>query len=256
VELESGSSSSSQHLQIGESKQPGGTPTIDRLVTSAPFVSALQLFKSGGGVIGEAIDATVEVYQRGWRLIGNILLLISGGVSLYIAIGLIDLVNRIPFVETTLKGIGLVMSLLFVSRNLLKTEQRQQTIDRARAYFNKALGAQAPVVRTVELQDPTGDLSGMIPPNVPAQTTLLQRKSNQIDELRYLLLASQVELINDAGKLEGLAHQSTFEGGKIGVTTADGVKCDRCWNYSDTVGHNTEHPTVCDRCVDALSDKF
>lgn len=256
VELESGSSSSSLQVQISGSKQPEGTPTIDRLVTSAPFVSAQQLLQSGGSVIGETIDAVVEIYQRGWRLIGNILLLIAGGVSIYIAIGLIDLVNRIPFVETTLKGVGLIMSVLFVSRNLLKTEQRKQTIDRARAYFNKALGAQAPVVRTVELQDPTGDLSGMIPMNVPAQESLPERKSNQIDELRYLLLASQVDLIDDAGKLEGLTHQSTFAGGKIGVTTADGVKCDRCWNYSDTVGHNTEHPTVCDRCVLSLSDKF
>jgi isoleucyl-tRNA synthetase len=69
-------------------------------------------------------------------------------------------------------------------------------------------------------------------------------------------LASQVELINDASKLQGLAHQTTTEVGKIGVTTADGVKCDRCWNYSDTVGKNTEHPLVCDRCVDALAGNF
>jgi isoleucyl-tRNA synthetase len=53
-----------------------------------------------------------------------------------------------------------------------------------------------------------------------------------------------------------LAHQTTSASGKIGVTTADGVKCDRCWNYSDTIGANTEHPTVCDRCVDALAGKF
>ncbi len=259
VELESGSGASTQQVPaiIFPQPQTGKTPTIDRLVTSAPVVSALQLFKSGGSVIVEAIDATVEVYQRGWRLIGNILLLISGGVSLYIAIGLIDLVNRIPFVETTLKAVGLIMSVLFVSRNLLKTEQRQQTIDRARAYFNRALGAQAPVVRTVELQDPTGDLSGtMVAALTPAVAIPRQSHGNGIDELRYLLLASQVELIDGAIKLQGLTHQATFEGGKIGVTTADGVKCDRCWNYSDTVGQSTEHPTVCDRCVDALAGKF
>jgi isoleucyl-tRNA synthetase len=258
VELESGSAAANPQISIAQfpQQQTGKTPTIDRLVSSAPFVSAQQLFQSGGSVIGDTIDAVVEAYQRGWRLIGNILLLISGGISLYIAIGLIDIVNRIPFVETTLKAVGLIMSVLFVSRNLLKTEQRQQTIDRAVAYLNKALGAQAPIVRTVELQDPTGDLSGIIPVNVPAQTALTQHQSNQIDELRYLLLASQVELIDNDGKLQGLAHQATFEGGKIGVTTADGVKCDRCWNYSDTVGQSAEHSTVCDRCVDALAGKF
>jgi isoleucyl-tRNA synthetase len=149
------------------------------------------------------------------------------------------------------------MSVLFVSRNLLKTAQRQQTIDRAIAYVNQALGAQIPIVKIVELQDPTGDLSGMIPVAAPVtgQTTPA-RQSNDIDELRYLLLASQVELIDDHSKLQGLAHQSTFAGGKIGVTTADGVKCDRCWNYSDTVGKNTEQPLICDRCVDALVGDF
>ena len=256
AELESGSIASSQTLPLGTTNQSGSTPTIDRLVSTAPFVSAQQLFQTGGNVIGDTINVVVETYRRGWRLIGNILLLVSGGIGLYIAIGLIDVVNRIPFVETTLKGIGLVMSVLFVSRNLLKTEQRQQTIDRARAYFNQVLGAQAPIVRTVELQEPTGDLSGLIPVNVPVPATLPQRQSNGIDELRYLLLASQVELIDDASKLQGLAHQTTTTSGKIGVTTADGVKCDRCWNYSDTIGENTEHPTVCDRCVDALAGKF
>jgi isoleucyl-tRNA synthetase len=53
-----------------------------------------------------------------------------------------------------------------------------------------------------------------------------------------------------------LQHQAATESGKIGVTTADGTKCDRCWNYSDTVGTNSEHPIICDRCVDALAGKF
>ncbi len=258
VELESGSSSASQHVQTGGIKPSGSTPTIDRLVSSAPFVSAQQLFQSSGNVIGDTINVVVETYKRGWRLIGNILLLISGGVSLYIAIGLIDIVNRIPFVETTLKMIGLVISALFVSRNLLKTTQRQQTIDRAIAYVNKALGAQAPIVKTIELQEPTGDLSGTMTVSTPAATNSPQPQSqgNGIDELRYLLLASQVELIDDDSKLQGLSHQTTSASGKIGVTIADGVKCDRCWNYSDTVGQNAEHPTVCDRCVDALAGKF
>ncbi len=256
VELESGSSTSNQNIQSSGTNPSGSTPTIDRLVSSAPFVTVQEIFQSSGNVIGDTINVVVETYKRGWRLIGNILLLISGGVSLYVAIGLIDIVNRIPFVETTLKAIGLVMSVLFVSRHLLKTDQRRQTIDRAVAFVNKALGAQAPIVKIVELQDPTGDLSGMIPVNIPAQTAITQHQSNGIDELRYLLLASQVELIDDASKLEGLAHQTTTETGKIGVKTADGVKCDRCWNYSDTVGQNTEHPTVCDRCVDALAGKF
>jgi isoleucyl-tRNA synthetase len=172
---------------------------------------------------------------------------------------LLDIVNHIPFVETTLKGIGIVMSGLFVVRNLLTTEKRRHTFDRAIAYKNDIIGAQYHPVRTVSLQDPTGELvpmslvSASVATSAPATSS---HHSNGIDELRYLFLASQVELVDDANQLAGLQHQATVEGGKIGVVNADGTKCDRCWNYSITVGQNSEHPLVCDRCVDALAGKF
>jgi isoleucyl-tRNA synthetase len=36
------------------------------------------------------------------------------------------------------------------------------------------------------------------------------------------------------------------------VSRAKGVKCNRCWNYSGTVGANTEHPTLCAKCLGNL----
>jgi len=35
----------------------------------------------------------------------------------------------------------------------------------------------------------------------------------------------------------------------IGVQAAPGDKCERCWIRSETVGSDTEHPLLCDRCV-------
>lgn len=233
------------------------TPTIDKLVNASPLPELQATLKSGSNAIGATIATAIEAYRKGWRLIGNTLLVLTGAFGLYLAIGLLDIVNRIPFVETTLKGIGLVMSGIFVARNLLTTEKRQQTFDRAIAYKNKIIGAQYHPVRTVSLADPTSSELVVTPPvSVPMTTSPPQRKSNGIDELRYLFLASQVELIDDASKLQGLQHQTTVDGGKIGVINAEGAKCDRCWNYSPTVGKNSEHPVICDRCVDALAGKF
>ena len=31
------------------------------------------------------------------------------------------------------------------------------------------------------------------------------------------------------------------------------AKCERCWNYRDTVGLDAEHPTLCERCVVVVS---
>ncbi len=81
-------------------------------------------------------------------------------------------------------------------------------------------------------------------------------KGNGIDELRYLLLTSQVELLDSAQGLQGLEYTAQTEDWGIGVVKADGEKCDRCWNYSTHVGESAEHPLICERCVAALAGKF
>ena len=40
----------------------------------------------------------------------------------------------------------------------------------------------------------------------------------------------------------------------VTVKRAPGRKCDRCWNYLETVGQNAAHPTICHRCVTALAE--
>ncbi len=41
---------------------------------------------------------------------------------------------------------------------------------------------------------------------------------------------------------------------EVTIERADGAKCERCWNYSPRVGENAEVPTVCERCVAALTE--
>ena len=38
----------------------------------------------------------------------------------------------------------------------------------------------------------------------------------------------------------------------LAVERADGAKCVRCWNYSDKVGSNPEHPDLCGKCLEAI----
>ncbi len=52
----------------------------------------------------------------------------------------------------------------------------------------------------------------------------------------------------DAQKSESLPGLS------VAVQRADGAKCERCWNYSTHVGENADYPTVCERCVKALTE--
>jgi isoleucyl-tRNA synthetase len=86
--------------------------------------------------------------------------------------------------------------------------------------------------------------------------TLNTNTGNHVDELRYLFLASQVELLDSPDALANSTHATTTETFGIAMAKADGTKCDRCWNYSTHVGQSEAHPLLCDRCVDAVDGKF
>ncbi|WP_035985116.1 isoleucine--tRNA ligase [Leptolyngbya sp. KIOST-1] len=80
--------------------------------------------------------------------------------------------------------------------------------------------------------------------------------ANHVDELRYLFLVSQVEVLEDPAPLAEVKCRSESDALGIGVVDAEGQKCDRCWNYSTHVGESSEDPTICDRCVEALAGTF
>lgn len=68
-------------------------------------------------------------------------------------------------------------------------------------------------------------------------------------DLATLLIVSQGQLVEG---LDGGVEATGREDLKVTVQAAEGEKCERCWIYSDTVGKDAEHPTVCARCAAAL----
>jgi len=79
---------------------------------------------------------------------------------------------------------------------------------------------------------------------------------NRVDELRYLFLSSQVSLLDSPETIQSVEFKSESETLTVGIIKADGHKCDRCWNYSLSVGTFPEDPTICDRCESALKGDF
>jgi isoleucyl-tRNA synthetase len=49
--------------------------------------------------------------------------------------------------------------------------------------------------------------------------------------------------------VHNLPHKPDF---MVLVAKAMAKKCERCWNYREAVGKDAAHPTLCDRCVEAL----
>ena len=57
-------------------------------------------------------------------------------------------------------------------------------------------------------------------------------------------LSPAVTLTQASGNGTGGVH--------VEVKKADGLKCERCWNYSIHVGEDKNYPTVCERCSAVL----
>lgn len=68
-------------------------------------------------------------------------------------------------------------------------------------------------------------------------------------ELPTLLIVSQAELINEHNPAAKATELPELQ---VEVTAASGQKCERCWIYSEQVGQNAQHPTLCPRCASVL----
>jgi isoleucyl-tRNA synthetase len=70
--------------------------------------------------------------------------------------------------------------------------------------------------------------------------------------LPALFIVSDVEVREASGPVEGAYESAEIKGLMIKVERAPGKKCERCWNWSPSVGSFDDHPEVCGRCVGAL----
>lgn len=71
------------------------------------------------------------------------------------------------------------------------------------------------------------------------------------DDLPTLFICSQVEL----SPLSRYTYQNEGLGLNVLVERAQGKKCDRCWNYSPTVGEDSGFPGACARCAKILREE-
>ncbi len=69
------------------------------------------------------------------------------------------------------------------------------------------------------------------------------------DTLKSVLIVSDVEILSEG---EGDTKVDGFVDMTVRVEHADGVKCQRCWSYSDTVGQDSENPELCKRCIEVM----
>ena len=70
--------------------------------------------------------------------------------------------------------------------------------------------------------------------------------------LASLLIVSEAHVVEGRDKVP--ANAVTVEDGVLSIVVTPSAleKCERCWIHRDTVGQDTDHPTLCARCADVV----
>ena len=72
------------------------------------------------------------------------------------------------------------------------------------------------------------------------------------DDLRSIFIVSKVSLLKDE-KIDDGYESEQVKGLFIRIGSAPGEKCERCWVHETTVGTDSEHPSICERCQKSLA---
>jgi isoleucyl-tRNA synthetase len=67
-----------------------------------------------------------------------------------------------------------------------------------------------------------------------------ERWSSRLSELEEFLILSELKL--ETGETDAAVASKT-----------SAPKCERCWRHRTSVGQNSNHPTLCDRCAEAVT---
>jgi isoleucyl-tRNA synthetase len=70
-------------------------------------------------------------------------------------------------------------------------------------------------------------------------------------DLPFLFIVSQVDLVEGTG---GAFQDPALPGVGVDVLPAEGDKCERCWNFSTSVGQSADRADACARCVTHMTE--
>ena len=122
------------------------------------------------------------------------------------------------------------------------------------AYWQQLIKVRSEVNRVLEVARNDKVIGGGLEAEVTLYANdeyraLLEQLGN---ELRFVLITSKAEVKALADKPTDVAA-GELEGIAVSVSRSNGEKCPRCWHYSDKIGVNPEHPTLCPRCVENVA---
>ncbi len=221
-----------------------------------------------------------QLFSTYQKALGGVFLIIIFILVMKVTIAIISAINKLPLMELIMVAVGIAYTIRFVFHNLLFAKSRQKFYENLKSTTEDIFGKEALLLNKKSTDNTVKQSATLVSPEgvfvtpqkvnySPApqevETETLPQKpdhikgmiaGNGVDELRYFLITSKVELLESPEAVKNLEYKSISDTLGVGVVKADGEKCDRCWNYSTHVGVSSEEPTICERCVVALAGEF
>lgn len=119
--------------------------------------------------------------------------------------------------------------------------------------FERLIEVRAAVTKALEEARKAGEIGHSLEARVElyAQGPLASLVREFLAELPALFIVSQVDWEEKLNESEASPLLPEL---RLRVAKARGAKCARCWNYSETVGTDRNHPQLCARCVNVLRE--
>ena len=120
--------------------------------------------------------------------------------------------------------------------------------DALRARWSKLRALRSDVLKQLEELRVAGKIGSSLAGEVEIYANGEQREflKSFDDDLRFVFITSRADVV---GAAPADAKTTALREVSIAVTPSAHQKCERCWHYRADVGRNTEHPSLCGRCV-------
>lgn len=247
---------------------PPSTPTPKAAITPAQAAINVpsqvefeppQIWPKPVTFIAEAPKFVAQATKTYTPIVTNIAIVLVALALVSVSNSVLHAINKLVFFPLLFSIVGVGATAWWLYRRVLFAKEREKLRAEIVAFTQKLMGPPQPLLTGSAAPKALAPAVSP-PPDASVQTLDVEATrdglGNGVDELRYLLICSQVEVLETPDAIAQLQHKQQSEEWGIGITKADGEKCDRCWNYSTYVGSSSGHPTICDRCVAALNDEF
>src|SRR5699024_11273511 len=91
---------------------------------------------------------------------------------------------------------------------------------------------------------------------IKAKNTIHQKVDYTKEVLNNMKHLHQLLIVSDVILNEKHPDAKAYKYVDVHVEKHDGEKCDRCWVFSDSVGENSAHPTLCTRCANVVEEHY